>query len=700
MTFSSAPGSLDCRLHPALAPRPSHFALRFSHSETTSLSMVATNRSRSIGVNGFWVLFCAFCTCSGWMLSACHQLNAAGYAVAFLLAGSAILLARRHLWPERPSGANWRKARRRFRRFFPLAFLSLALLAILGGALYPPSNADALTQRIPRTLNWLAEQRWHWIQNAPGSFNNRACGFEWLMAPMLALLKTDRFVFVLNGVSYLLLPGLLFSMLRRLGVAGRVAWHWMWLAPSGYCFLQQAGSIGNDAFGAMLALAAIDFALRAKSNAAVSDVWLSMLSAALLSGAKTSNLALLLPWFVSVAPSLKLLWLRPLATAGVAAVAAGASFLPTAVLNYHYARDWSGAAAEMPAERMARLNPLVGLVGNALNLTAQNLTPPVFPMADWWNEHAYRALPRSLQSEMEHSFEPGGAHLQVAEIQFEPSAGLGFGVSLLLLVSWIAAWRLRASQPQSRGPVGEARGSARAAAGIPRCGTLHLKLVRWSPFISLLVYMAKLAMSTSARILTPFYALLLPAFLAGRGHETLVRRRWWRGSAVVVFLLALVLVVINPGRPLWPAQRVLSWLAVRSPQSRVISRGKMLYESYAVRWDALAPVREHLPDLEKSVGMISFLTSTTLETSLWRPFGQRRIWWLRADDTLQEITGRGIHYVVIAADSPTARAGGIPLEDWLAAWLPAHRGKVVAQARTRNVATKESAVWYVIECSW
>ena len=32
-----------------------------------------------------WIVFCAFCTCTGWVLSALHQLNAQGYAVAFLL---------------------------------------------------------------------------------------------------------------------------------------------------------------------------------------------------------------------------------------------------------------------------------------------------------------------------------------------------------------------------------------------------------------------------------------------------------------------------------------------------------------------------------------------------------------------------------------------------------------------------------------
>jgi len=40
----------------------------------------------------------------------------------------------------------------------------------------------------------------------------------------------------------------------------------MWLVPTGYCFLLQAGSISNDLFGAVFAMAAVDFALRARQE--------------------------------------------------------------------------------------------------------------------------------------------------------------------------------------------------------------------------------------------------------------------------------------------------------------------------------------------------------------------------------------------------------------------------------------------------
>ena len=44
-------------------------------------------------------------------------------------------------------------------------------------------------------------------------------------------------------------------MLTRLGVRPRAAWCWMWLFPSGYGYVLQAGSVVNDMFGALLVLA-------------------------------------------------------------------------------------------------------------------------------------------------------------------------------------------------------------------------------------------------------------------------------------------------------------------------------------------------------------------------------------------------------------------------------------------------------------
>ena len=212
-----------------------------------------------------WILLCAFLNCAGWILSAVHQLNVLGYTVIFALAAAGIVWWGRKN-PIAPRGGNVHRLRRRFRRGFPLAFLIVAVLAIFGGVIHPPVNYDALAYRVPRVLNWLADQRWTWIHTEFQRLNTRSCGIEWVSAPLIAFTRTDRFLFLINAVSFLLLPGLVFSGLTRAGVKPRVAWHWMWLAPTGYCYLLQAGSIGNDLFGAVFGLAALDLALRARGQ--------------------------------------------------------------------------------------------------------------------------------------------------------------------------------------------------------------------------------------------------------------------------------------------------------------------------------------------------------------------------------------------------------------------------------------------------
>src|SRR5208283_5640035 len=108
---------------------------------------------------------------------------------------------------------------------------------------------------------------------------------EWLTAPLLLFTKSDRALFLINFISFLLLPGLIFSLFTRLGVRARVAWQWMWLLPTGYTFLLQAGSAANDAFPTVYALAALDFACRAWASRRPAQLGLSALCAALLTGA-------------------------------------------------------------------------------------------------------------------------------------------------------------------------------------------------------------------------------------------------------------------------------------------------------------------------------------------------------------------------------------------------------------------------------
>src|SRR5262249_68069 len=139
---------------------------------------------------------------------------------------------------------------------------------------------------------------------------------------------------------------LVFSLFTRLGVSRRGAWGWLWVVPTAYAFVLQAGSIGNDLFGAVLAMAAVDFSFRARVSRRGGGGWLSCIAGPPLAGRKSSNLPLLLPWAIAIFPTIPLLLKKPIATFAVAIFAATASLLPIAIINMKHCGDWSGLAAE------------------------------------------------------------------------------------------------------------------------------------------------------------------------------------------------------------------------------------------------------------------------------------------------------------------------------------------------------------------
>ncbi len=432
----------------------------------------------------------------------------------------------------------------------------------------------------------------------------------------------------------------MFSVFTRLGVRRRVAWHWMWLAPTGYCFLLQAGSIGNDLFGAVFALAAVDFALRAKISGSPRDFFAAVLAAAMMTSAKTASLPLLLPWAVALLPSLNLIFRRPVKMLAVCVIAVFASVLPTMVLNVHYSGDWSGAG-------LSGNNPRhVALLRTAVNtglIAVDNFTPPVFPFANAWDREVTNLIPGRVTERLgEAMVEPAAANFPAQEMQMEESAGLGFGVSMLLLASVVAAVYVR---------------KEKSSAG----RSFWLACVRWSPVISLLAVMTQSNLEGLGRILSPYYLLLLPVLLMAAGHERLVRQSWWRAAACAVFLTAAGLLVLSPPRPLFPVRTILNNIAARAPNSKMLARANEVYSVYEHRNDAFAPARDQLPPGLKVLGMVTF---DDPETSLWRPFGSRRIEHVCPGDTAADLKARGIEYVLVR-EQAVGQWFHCPLADWL-----------------------------------
>lgn len=626
-----------------------------------------------------WVVFCAVVVAAGWALSCLHAVNVAGYLVvsAAILIGAGILL-RWHFrsWQADACGARFRATvRRRFRRPLPLLFLVLALLAVAGGFLHPPNNYDALTYRIPRMMNWASEEHWHWIHSLNWRLNTRATVYEWLAMPLLLFTGSSRGFFLINALSFALLPGLVFRVFTRLGVRPRAAAAWMWLLPSGYSLVLQAGGISNDMVATPFVLAAVDFALRARRSQRAVDAWLSVLAAGLMTGVKGSNLPLLLPWFVALTPSWRLFVRTPARSAAVLLLAAMVSFLPTAVLNQVHCRDWSGAAVEMdPGTIPSR--PL-SVAANAVQLVIQNFAPPVFPAASWWNARVMGWLPGGFRDALlKTNF--GDRVFILGELPVEDTAVLGLGLSALIALSvgWVGFQRLRGSSRS---------GAFHSSAMVfnPR----FTALLCWLPWVSLAAYMAGVGTTCAGRLITPYYPLLLVGLLAGAGHETLARRVWWRHAGGAVLLLAMLIVVVNPARSLWPAQAVLGAIHRAKPGQRLVERAARVYETYAERHDALSPARRLLPEEARCVGLAGALDYP--EASLWRPFGSRRVMHVLPGDTAGWLREAGIEYVLLTPD--TEEIFKMPLVQWLAKY----EAVSAAQVEFTHLASQGPRTWHL-----
>ena len=612
-----------------------------------------------------WVWLLAWLPALGWLLSAAGQLNRGGYAFGLAAATAVTGLLWRQGWAETGWGRwSWKRLRRRFGRPLPFCFLVAVVLGLVGGLLYAPNNYDALSYRTPRSLHWLAAGHWHWIETVHARLNARASGFEWATTPLLAFTQSDRLFFLLSFGSFLLLPGLAFAWLRRMGLGGRTAWNWMWVFAGGYCFALQAGGIQNDLYGVTLVLAAMVFARRASRGGRWLDLATSVLAAALSTNAKSSNLPLLLPWALALWPAGRACLRRPLATALVLAVAALGSLLPVAFFNQRHCGDWSGASIEPLARQISqRAYAPAYVVHNAALLVIQNLAPPVFPLAGAWSAAVQRVLPERWLALLDVAAEDGRNAYRLRELPGDEHTGLGLGVTALLLLQ--LALRRRQDAPAGPPP-------------------WSLRLLRWSPWFSLLVYAATAAITTTSRIAAPYYALLLPTLLPPGPRGDITRRAWWPRLALLAYASTFLLVVLSPSRPLWPAIRVLGALQERFHHP-LIARALTVYQVYGDRAELLTVLVRHLDHPGDTIG---FVAQNALETSLWKPFGIRRVVHLLPQDDAATVRARGAQAIVVRV-AEMEDMTGLPITEWSRRM----GAELVVETELRTTASHEPGRW-------
>jgi hypothetical protein len=259
---------------------------------------------------------------------------------------------------------------------------------------------------------------------------------------------------------------------------------------------------------------------------------------------------------------------------------------------------------------------------------------------------------------MQRHFENGAARWRLSEVQVEEFAGLGFGVTTLLGLSVLAVvfgrWRqVKLQAARFRDPV--------------------LRLVCVAPWLSLLCMMTKWNLTGLDRILTPYYPLLSMGLLISPTQLELVRRTWWQRWALLSFGLAGLLLVISPARPLWPAGWFFEHYSSRLQSSGLALRAMDAYSAKSSRGEVFAPVIALLP---ADASVLGFSAKDFPETSLWKPFGSRRILHIKASDSPEEIRQRGIKYALVEAD------------EWQESW-----GQWLQRMDARELQTVTLKIW-------
>jgi len=564
-----------------------------------------------------WLLYAATCSAAGWLFSFFHILNAPAYFVFHIFFFLSICLFYRsqlkHLFCLR----TLHKIRARFfparrsnehplslRLLLPASFFFLAIIALIGGLIYEPNNHDGLSYRVPRVLHWLTYGSWFWTGNSDARMDTRSLGFEFLSVPFLALLHTDRLIFLWNWTGFLFLPALIFQLSCRLGASGRVAWNWMWLVPSAYGIVLQAGSIGNDAIAGVFFLASLALAT-GRQPIPFRDLAFSALAMAICAGIKSTNILWALPWLCVIVPQSKTLLRRPWLTTSLLLVCVALSSFPIWLSNQLHCGDWTGEKAEAitALEKPITIkNPAVGIAGNLILLGIQNSAPPVWPFVLETTDFVRSSLPKPFVASLSKSFEGGFQDLAIRELPQEEGAGLGLGLAILSLLALFAAigtrpWKITPPSP---------------ALGIAWLATL----------VSILIYSSKMAIGCPARIILPALMFLIVGFSALPNQCWLVRSRVWRWTAFFAIGSSLLVMILTPSRPFFPS-RALIMLVRHLPLSPSVSeRISAVYEAYGHRSRPFEPLLLSLP---ADVPLLGYTGGAALEATLWKPYGSRTI---------------------------------------------------------------------------
>jgi hypothetical protein len=337
------------------------------------------------------------------------------------------------------------------------------------------------------------------------------------------------------------------------------------------------------------------------------------------------------------------------------------------VLNQINTGSWSGDPTDV--EKVQVKSPVGALLGNALLLAQQSFMPPALPSARKIDESINKNLPAAWQETLREKF-PRYYLNHLNELPQEEAAGLGLGVTLLLLTGLVAT------------VVGAGRNLSMAKIFTP--GML-VGLAAWG---ATLFYLLKMGSEATARLMLPYYPLAAVPILLLPVQERLVRLRAWRIFAAVAVLTILPAIILSPSRPLFPLP-VLEQFLKQHPSNVTTQRLATVYSTYAHRNDLLAPLRAGLPGDVKKVGYLAGSNDT--DYSLWRPFGTRQVICLQNLVKNSAPLPDDLEWMAIKRND-WPEFSRLPLEEWAAQ----HHAKIVLSIPLVTTVAKGEETWCLL----
>jgi len=479
-----------------------------------------------------FVSYAVWCNVSGWLLSAIGMLGAAGYALMLApLAWGMIQILKQH----RGSVPAFAFLSRRRLRLWEWLFVTLLIVSFVGACTTQPFGWDACAYRIPRVQRWLSEHRWCWLNSADDRMDISALAYEWMAAPQLALLKTDRLLFLNNLIPYAMMPGLLFQAAGGVGLTRRWALFLAAIIPFGYCYALQATGLQNDGIAVFFGLSAVVFG-RARSARWLSPQWrfgLCFLSLALLSGLKITGVPLagvLGIWIVwREWKSLRVLLRHSLSIVPLAAACVLCSILPISIANQVEAGHWSGDPENHYRHKSE--HPLAAVSANSLFLFADAITPnPLSSKMNAWLANA-RSNPESWFRKLT-ELHPHLSYFRFPLLGYEGTSGLGAPLLLILSVMGLGCFHRKSAKRRR-----------------PATDMVFVGVV----VIAYGVFMMSVAVHESQRHAAGYYPFLLIAGAASLGRRSLPGGATMSLAVMVAGGLSLAMLVISPLRVVVPA---------------------------------------------------------------------------------------------------------------------------------------------------